>query len=212
MIKGAIASLLLSVIAVTIFAAEDGVDVAGVHKEPSPQINSRVVPPVVTEKYEYYEIGGDCEQELRSQMRQNGCKWNDGKKYDSLTSWQWTWDYGYDRTPQGCRADSFRTTVEIIFRLPKWVRADDVPQALVDKWDIYMNNLIIHENGHRDMAVEAAAELSRTVAGLPPASSCAELDRIVRELSRERMKKLNADEMKYDETTEHGFTQGAVFP
>jgi predicted secreted Zn-dependent protease len=212
MMKGIIVSLLLTTVAVTTFAAEDRVDVASIDKDPSLQINNRVVTPVVTEKYEYYEIRGGCEKELRNQMRQNGCKWNDGKKYDSLTRWHWKWDYDYDRTPQGCCADSFRATIEVIFRYPKWVRTDDAPQQLVDKWDGYMKNLIMHENGHRDMAVEAAAELSRTVAALPPASSCAELDRKVRALSRERMEKLNADAMRYDETTKHGFTQGAVFP
>jgi predicted secreted Zn-dependent protease len=121
-------------------------------------------------------------------------------------------DYGYDRAPRACTADSIRVTIAINIRYPKWVRTDDAPQPLVEKWDGYMKNLIMHENGHRDMAVEAAAELSRAVAALPPASSCAELDRDVRALSRERMEKLNADEKGYDETTSHGKTQGAVFP
>jgi predicted secreted Zn-dependent protease len=212
MIKGIIVFLLLATVAVTIFASEDGVDAANICKDPSLQINSGIIPPVVIEKYEYYEIRGGSEKELRSQMRQNGCKWNDGRKYDSLTSWHWKWDYGYDLTAQGCRAHSVRATIEVIFRYPKWMRTDDAPQPLVDKWDGYMKNLIMHENGHRDMAINAAAELSCIIAALPPASSCAELDRKVRALRRRRMEKLNVDEMGYDETTNHGCTQGAVFP
>ncbi len=211
MTKGIIVFLLLAAVAVPIFAVENAADVASVHKDPSSQTASRVLPPLVTEKYEYYEISGDCEKELRSQMRQNGCKWNDGKIYDSLTSWQWTWNYGYDRTPQGCRAVAFKVNIEVVFRFPKWLRNGDAPQPLVDKWDDYMKNLIMHENGHRDIAVEAATELSNTVAALPPAPNCAELDRKVRALSRERMEKLNTEEMRYDEATNHGFTQGAIF-
>ena len=145
-------------------------------------------------------------------MSEKGCRWDDGKKYDSLTSWHVKWDYGYDRAPQACTPASFRATVEIIFRYPEWVRTDGAPQPLVAKWDSYMKNLINHENGHRDMAVQAAAELSRAVAELPPASNCAELDREVRELCRLRMKKLKENEYEYDAATNHGLTQGAIFP
>jgi predicted secreted Zn-dependent protease len=99
-----------------------------------------------------------------------------------------------------------------MFRYPKWVRDDAAPQSLVAKWDSYMKNLVMHENVHRDMAVQAAEELSCSVAALAPASTCAELDRRVRALYKEQMQKLSEDEKKYDAATNHGLTQGAVFP
>jgi predicted secreted Zn-dependent protease len=102
--------------------------------------------------------------------------------------------------------------VEIVYRYPKWVRTDDASRPLVEKWDRYMKNLITHENGHRDMVAEAAAELTRAVAGLPPAATCAEIDRKVKALCRERMEKLTEDQKGYDAATEHGVKQGAVFP
>lgn len=212
MIKESIFSLLLVAASATTFAAEGRFDVASIDKDIHPGIQNRVVAPVVTEKYEYYEIRGNSEKELRGQMCRNGCTFKDGEKYDSVTTWRWKMDYGYDRAPRACTADSFKVALEISYRYPKWVPADGAPQPLVDKWEVYMKNLVTHENGHRDMAVEAATELSRAVAALPPAASCAELDREVRALSRERMQKLNADEKDYDETTLHGKTQGAVFP
>lgn len=212
MIKVSAFSLLLIAAAATTFAAESKFVVASVDKTLHPGIQNRVVAPVVTEKYEYYEIRGNSEKELRGQMCRNGCAFNDGEKYDSVTMWRWKMDYGYDRAPRACTADSFKVALEISYRYPKWVHADGAPQVLVDKWDGYMKHLITHENGHRDMAVEAATELSRAIAALPPAASCAELDREVRALSRARMQKLNAEEKGYDESTIHGKTQGAVFP
>jgi predicted secreted Zn-dependent protease len=210
--KKIIFPLLFLTFTATTYAGDDKVKVASIDKDIPHGIKITVVPPTVTEQYEYYEISGNSEKELRNQMCRNGCTFNDGKKYDSITTWHVKLDYGYDRAPRACTADSIRVTIAINIRYPKWVRTDDAPQPLVEKWDGYMKNLIMHENGHRDMAVEAAAELSRAVAALPPASSCAELDRDVRALSRERMEKLNADETGYDETTSHGKTQGAVFP
>ena len=212
MIKKSIFSLLLIAAAATTFAAEGRFDIASVDKDIRPGIQNRVVAPAVTEKYVYYEIRGNSEKELRGQMCRSGCTFNDGEKYDSVTSWRWKMDYEYDRAPQACTADSFKVVLEISYRYPKWVHTDGASQPLVNKWDGYMKNLITHENGHRDLAVEAAAELSHTVAALSPAASCAELDRELRALGRERMKKLNADEKSYDETTVHGKTQGAVFP
>jgi predicted secreted Zn-dependent protease len=210
--KKIIFPLLFLTVAATAYAGDDKVKVASINKDTRQEIKNTVVTPTVTEQYEYYEIRGNSEKELRNQMCRNGCTFNDGKKYDSLTTWHLKLDYGYDRDSKACAADSVRVTVAINFRYPKWVRTDDAPPQLVDKWDGYMKNLIMHENEHRDMAVEAAAELSRLVAALPPASSCAGLDREVRALSRERMEKLNADEKGFDETTSHGKTQGAIFP
>ncbi len=209
--KRIVACLLFMTIAVTTSAGEGKVVVANIDKNLPLQKKTVVITPVVTEKYEYYEVSGGCENDLQCQMRQKGITWYNGKKYDSATSWHVKWDYGYDRGPQVCSADSFRVVVEIIFRYPKWVRTADAPQPLVDKWDSYMKNLIMHENGHRDIAVKAAAELSRAVAELPPAPTCAEFDRAVRALSRTRMEKLNADEIAYDTATNHGYTQGAIF-
>jgi predicted secreted Zn-dependent protease len=212
MIKKSIFSLLLIAAAVTAFAADDRFDVASIDKDIRPGIQNRVVTPLVTEKYEYYEIRGNSVKELRGQMCRNGCSLNDGERYDSVTSWRWRVNYGYERAPQACTADSFNVALVIIYRYPKWVHTDGAPQPLVDKWDGYMKNLITHENGHRDLAVEAATELSRALDALPPARSCADLDREVQALGRKRMAKLNADQKSYDETTVHGKTQGAIFP
>jgi predicted secreted Zn-dependent protease len=201
------------IIAATSSAHEDGVDVANVDKNIGHRIaSSAVAPVVVTEKYEYYDVGGCKEEELQRDIKKKCVQWNDGKKYDAVTTWDMKWDYGYDRDTLSCAADSFKVTVEILFRYPRWVRTREASPQLVEKWDRYMKNLIAHENGHRDMAVEAAAKLSRAVAALTPPSTCVELDRGVRALYRARMEKLNEDQKAYDAATNHGVTQGALFP
>jgi predicted secreted Zn-dependent protease len=62
------------------------------------------------------------------------------------------------------------------------------------------------------MVVEAVEDLTRAVALLPAAPTCAELDRRVHSLCHERMAKLNDDAKEYDAATLHGAEQGAVFP
>jgi predicted secreted Zn-dependent protease len=211
-VKTALLLFLLIFAAVAAATAQENLKIASVDKDLQRKTAKPVPAPVVTEKYEYYEVKGGSEAELRCDMNSNSCRWDDGKKYDSVTTWHIKWDYDYERTAQSCSATTFKATVDVTFRYPKWARADGAPLPLAAKWDSYMKKLTEHENGHRDLAVRAAAELSRSVADLPPSSSCAELDRQVRELCRVRMKKLNDDEKAYDTITHHGLTQGAIFP
>jgi predicted secreted Zn-dependent protease len=200
------------VIAASVFAAENAVDIASLDKTTRFPQEKSILPPIVSEKYEYYEIKGNSEDQLRSEMCRCGCRWKDGKTYDSETRWHVKWDYDYDRAPEVCSVNSFRISADISFRYPKWVRTSDVPLPLAAKWDKYMKSLVAHENGHRDMVVKAAADLSRAVALLPPAPTCAELERMVQSLCHEQLNRLDAEAKSYDEATRHGVLQGAFFP
>jgi predicted secreted Zn-dependent protease len=191
-------------------AADDPIRISSLGKGHHRMQPRKVLPPIVKETVEYYEIKGYCEQDLQKQLCTYGVPWKDGKTYDSLTSWDIRWNYGYDREHQSCSADSFTVTIQVTIRYPKWIPADDASPSLVEKWNTYMQSLVEHETGHRDMAVEAAADLSRVVAEIAPAATCADLDRDVRTAARNRMKRLLADNEAYDEATGHGLTQGAV--
>jgi predicted secreted Zn-dependent protease len=194
------------------FAGEDRGDLANITTDkPSNSISTVSNRLKIIEKYEYYEVQGDCVTELRSQISQKGCKWDDGKTYDSVTSWGWQWEYVHDQARPVCTPDAVTVTLEITFRYPKLTRDASIPQPLVKKWNDYLKNLIIHETDHRDMAVKEAADFSRAVAELPSVQSCSELDRLIKVLSRERMERLNADSKAYDLSTNHGLTQGAIF-
>jgi predicted secreted Zn-dependent protease len=203
--------VLLMTVSAAVWAAEDKIVVAHVDKDLLFRQKPAAFAPIVTEKYEYYEVYGSCDRDSQCRMRRKGISWSDGKKYDSTTNWHVTWKYGHNRTPEACSADSFRVFVDITFLYPKWGPGEDTPRDLVDKWEAYIKNLVTHENGHRDLAVEAATELSRAVAELPPSPTCADVDREVRALSRMRMDMLNDDEKEYDTATNHGYTQGAMF-
>lgn len=209
--EGLAACLVFALIAVTASAGDDTVVVASVGNNLSLRNKAAALPPLVTERYEYYDIHGSCENDLLRELRRKGVAWEDGKRYESVTNWHVKWNYGHTAGAQTCSADSFQVAVDIVFRYPNWTRTEDAPPTLAEKWDAYMQRLIMHENEHRDMAVEAAAELSRAVSEMSPAQTCVELDQAVRALSYSRMNKLNDDERHYDEATNHGALQGAIF-
>jgi predicted secreted Zn-dependent protease len=212
MIKGINVFLVLMAIAITSTAEEKKIDTANIGQDLTSRVENNVVPPVVKEKYEYYEVCGICEKDVQCDLKKKCIKWSDGKKYDSVTDWKITWDYGHNHTPQTCTTNSFLVTVNILYQLPKWVSSGDAPRPLVEKWESFLKKLMIHEKGHRDRAVEAATELTNAIKELPLARTCAELDREVHALSRKSMIKLKKDQEEYDAVTNHGQTQGAVFP
>jgi predicted secreted Zn-dependent protease len=168
--------------------------------------------PHVRETYDTYNVRGTSIPELRADLRRNGVRMNDGNIFDALTSWDVRWEYDYDRTGNGCSADDFRTIVDVTIRYPRWISNDGAPAPLADAWDAYLHSLILHEQGHRDIAVAAADGLSRAVAALRPAATCADLDRSVEALGRSSMKQLSLDQRAYDSETGHGALQGAVLP
>ncbi len=212
MTKGITAFLFIMVIAVTLSAGETNHDSANISHDSSGQRRNSILPPVVNEKYDYYEICGCCEKDLQCELTQKCIRSNDGKKYDSTTDWKLKWDYGHRRDRGACVADSFTVIVDITYHLPKWTQTKNAPQSLVNKWEKYVKNLAMHEKRHHDIAVESAKELMQAVGELPPAETCRELDRNVQRLTRERMNKLIEDQKEYDIATNHGATEGAVFP
>src|SRR5208283_831386 len=155
MIKGIKVFLVVMAIAIAVTATADEkkIDTANIGTDLTSRVENNVVPPVVKEKYEYYEVCGICEKDVQCDLKQKCITWNDGKKYDSVTNWKFKWNYGHSIASSACRADSFTVTVDVVFRLPKWTRTADAPPQLVDKWNKFISNLMIHERGHRDLAV-----------------------------------------------------------
>lgn len=210
--RRSILAILIMLVATRAIAAEHNIELASLEKDRSLTVIKAYTPPRVSEHYEYYEITGNSAVELRGQMSKNGPTWEDGKTYDSVTSWRWTLDFGPDRAFQACSATSFQVSMDIKFLFPKWSRTGEEPQLLVEMWQTYLKNITAHERGHRDLAVDAAYEFSRTVSRWPRDLSCGEFERRARDLGRELMEKLNAEELAYDADTNHGSTQGAYFP
>ena len=210
--KGFCTWLLAMTFAVTALAGEGGGVVATVNRDRPAQSMNSVLPPVINESYKYYEVSGCCEKDLQCDLKEKCFRTQDGKKYDSVTNWKMKWNYGRHQSSQMCTADSFVVTVDVVFNFPKWVRNGEAPQQLVDKWNNYVKNLMMHEQGHRDRTVEAADALTRAVSEMPPAATCDQLDREINSLIQARGCMLLKEQDKYDAETKHGATQGVMFP
>lgn len=163
----------------------------------------------VKEKYEYYDIDGSNVRELQKQINQHGTKWNDGRTYAAVTSWDIR--YGYDVLYEGgrCSVKSVKTDVDIVYHLPRKGSSQSGPELTV-LWDDYLVHVKRHEFGHKDIAVRTAGEINEMLASLKSFSSQSELEKEAKRLIDEKLRQLKEDQIDYDHETRHGETQGAV--
>lgn len=168
--------------------------------------------PLVKETYDYYEIRGRTENELQQQMNASGIQDADGNSYYAYTSWYIRWNYTYNATPKNCSIATVATSVDVNYKLPKWVNSEDSTAALKNKWHRFVQNLELHEYGHKEIGLQTAGAIERSIAALKPRTSCEELGVAANSLGQQLIEESKPTEADYDLRTSHGRTQGANFP
>lgn len=164
----------------------------------------------VNEKYTFYDIKGQTAAEIRKEMRLNGTKWNDGKVYAALTSWNIRYRYEVISENGKYRIKSASTDIDVDISMPRWSPEQQASRELIEEWERYYRVLDEHEIGHRDLAVKAAGEINEILAGLGNFNSKAELDREAKKQAQARLKRMKEIQVEYDDHTNHGIKQGAA--
>lgn len=163
----------------------------------------------VKEKYEYYDLEGTTVCDLQKKINEQGTKWNDGRTYAAVTSWDLRYSYDIANDNGKCSVKSVRTDVDIVYHLPRRAPCATVPE-LNAQWEKYLVNLKQHEFGHKDLTVKVAAQLNETLASLQGFASEEELEREAKRRTDEKLQELKQVQIDYDRETRHGATQGAV--
>lgn len=151
----------------------------------------------------YYNIQGLTENDLRQQMNTLGPTDSYGR-HDAYTKWDITWMKPCNGLPS--------VKVNIVFTYPNWLKPDNPDSNLDSKWTRYIEALKNHESGHQDIATRATQEIMDTLYTLPISNNCVEHNQQVINLGNEIIDKYKQQEVQYDTSTNHGRTQGAVFP
>lgn len=165
---------------------------------------------LVNEKHAYYDVKGLSAAQIRREMKLNGAKWNDGKVYAALTSWDIRYRYDVTSENGSYRIKSAYTDVDIVITMPRWEADKQAPAELAAEWARYSRVLARHEAGHKELAVEAAREINGILTGLGSFDSRAELDREARKQAQARLGQMKKMQVDYDEHTNHGIKQGAA--
>lgn len=161
--------------------------------------------------YEYYDIFGTTESELRQEMDSKGILFKD-QRYDAFTDWQVKWNYKYARAKTGCSIGTVIVSVAIIYKFPRWKNHDAANQDLLFKWYNYISALKVHEKGHATIAKEVAEEIETTLLKIGEKNNCESCRVEANAKANSILDKYKEKEALYDTSTSHGKTQGTNFP
>lgn len=153
-----------------------------------------------------YEIQGSTAEELRAQMNRLG-----PEGYDGYTRWQVDWRYDYARSRGKCAISNSKVTTDINITLPHWDGAN-APAQLQQRWKQFRTALERHEEQHALHGRMAAGAIAKMLEDAPSFANCEALEGYVDREGKRIIQKHNRLDAEYDRTTQHGRTEGVVFP
>ncbi len=166
----------------------------------------------LSDQVEHYDISGSTPADLRREMSAKGPQGAGGRRFDGYTRWHVSWRYQYSNKTGGCAIASVTTSAKVTITLPRWTNEGSAGGSTRQQWARYLATLEEHEQGHRRNGIDAANEVDRAIAAMPPAGSCDALGANANALGMSILQKYNQRDLDYDRDTNHGATQGARFP
>ncbi|MCK7592144.1 DUF922 domain-containing protein [Pseudomarimonas salicorniae] len=119
----------------------------------------------------------------------------------------------YRLQPEGgeCRLEQPEVRLTMRLSLPEWRPRDAPSEPLEAAWLQMREGLVLHEEGHREMALETAQELAWAVDRVSRTQAdCGALRRELLALRLSHLSRLALRSSAYDRRTAHGLRQGAV--
>jgi predicted secreted Zn-dependent protease len=158
----------------------------------------KVIYAIPTPAVVYYKISGSTETDLAKEIQSKG---PDG--YAGYTNWyiRWGWP-GFDH--EECDLTKAWITAKVSLTMPSWVPPADAPEDLIRNWNRFNQALNVHEQGHVNNVVKALPLLQSAIQN----SDCITADSAANQV----LDKLRGWDVQFDDKTDHGRTQGAVFP
>lgn len=160
----------------------------------------------------WYDVEASSAAALRVMLSLKGPIDTTGARHDAFTEWYVTWHPAFPHAEGGCSTGPVVTSVRVRITLPRWNAPWGTPTELLARWRTYLDALAAHELGHREKALEAAADIEAGLPSLDPMPTCAQMELVANQLAHQILERYRQADRDYDELTDHGATQGAVFP
>jgi predicted secreted Zn-dependent protease len=155
-----------------------------------------------------YPITGSTAAELRGAICLLGPT-REGHTYGAFTDWRIDWWFEVAEEPEGLRVSAARVEAHVGVLVPRWRPPRSASPALAVEWERYIAAVEAHEQGHVDIAVEAARTLLRALEGLAGFADLKALRAAASEAAAAVIAAAHDEERAYDAGSEHGVSQGA---
>jgi predicted secreted Zn-dependent protease len=129
--------------------------------------------PAHSTKYTYYTVGGNSAESIYKAMLNKGPRVNGAKAYAATTAT--TRQDGKLMQSKSCRIEDYQLRLDFVIKLPKIKNEKALASADRERWKQFSSFLKKHEETHRSIWLECAAEMERKVRAIK-AKSCDEAD------------------------------------
>jgi len=163
----------------------------------------------VTEAFDLatYEVAQRAGETLLGALNRHSPIRRGGQVFHGYTRWNIRWNFRWDTNVQGrCAITEVKTALSVYMQLPA---LDESTARRRTEFDDYLPALRLHEEGHRQIATQAARRIDQAIFSLQPMRSCQALETEANRRGYEILNAANAKDDAYDVDTKHGCTQGA---
>ncbi len=161
--------------------------------------------PEVNEITKTYDVKSNSIRNLLNTINHASPIKQNGLVYHGYTSTRVKWNYWWKQRRGYCKINRVKIKVTISYTLPELnTDSNDVKQV----WAKYYPALLLHENGHGQIAIDAAKEIETKLLQLPGSHSCEQLSEQANASAKRILELAKPKHQDYDQKTEHGKTQG----
>lgn len=161
---------------------------------------------------ETYTVTGTTASALVAGMRAKSLHDRAGEAAFAVTTWDVTWSYGYRERTGTCEIQDLVVRIEVSVLMPSWDPPPGTDAGLVARWNRFIDALRRHERGHEQNGIDRAKDIRGRMLGLESRSSCPRLERAADAAGAKVIDAGQYWDRTFDDETDHGATQGAVFP
>ena len=159
-------------------------------------------------QYSYYTANAEPGRSLLGAMNMATPIRQNGEVFHGFTRWDVRWNFRWFESANGrCRITDTTTSLSATITLPKLTGADRDQAAVFEP---FVTALRAHELGHYAIGKEAASTVDFRIRNLPEMASCPALESAANQTGHATLEEFRQRELRYDATTGHGRTQGAV--
>ncbi len=152
----------------------------------------------ITTDTKYYDVSGSTLGDLDAQVHSLG-----PHGFVAETDPYYHWYYTYRLENGACRIDRVRIDARLTFTYPRWNNPDADPKV-TEEWQKRLVQLERHEGEHEGIARQTSKEIYDTLAQLPPAQSCGELQKEIETRAQSVLAKARERDDEFDRVTDHG--------
>lgn len=155
----------------------------------------------IEENLSYYDLQGLTKREIHQDLMRNGPR--DGRRIiEGEVGDHFTVVFQPKRDGNVCRPFEELVTLRLKIQLPKWVDEERAASTVRTSWNQYMDKLLAHENGHKQIAISAAHTVHRIIHAAPAFRSCKELDAKIKRATKKVIAESEERQEAWDKNAE----------